>query len=154
MVEQAGKHQPAARRQRAGQSGGEVDQRPGEDVGDEQIVGRARLEPEMVEPRRDDQLELAARAADPDMVERGIFGRHLDRHRIDVGGRRPGRGPEVHGGEGEQAGAGADIGEIVEARAGRLEPVERDQAAGGGLVLAGAEGAAGVDLEGDRARRN
>ena len=32
-------------------------------------------------------------------------------------------------------------------RAGRLQPVERDQAAGGGLVLAGAEGAAGVDLE-------
>ena len=54
-------------------------------------------------------------------------------------------------GEGEQAGAGADIGDVGEARAGRLQPVEREQAAGGGLVLAGAEGAAGVDLEGDGA---
>ena len=35
--------------------------------------------------------------------------------------------------------------------AGRLQPVERDQAAGRGLVLAGAEGAAGVDLERDGA---
>ena len=87
------------------------------------------------------------RPAERDMVDRRILRRDLDRDRIDVGGDRPRGGPQPQRGEGEQAGAGADVGEIGDARARRPQPVERDQAAGGGLVLAGAEGAAGVDLE-------
>ena len=55
----------------------------------EQVVGRAGLQPPMLEPGCDDQLELARAAAEPDMVDRRILRRHLDRHRVDVGGRRP-----------------------------------------------------------------
>ena len=62
--------------------------------------------------------------------------------------------PQRQRGEGEQAGAGADVGDIGEARAVALQPVERFEAAGGGRMLAGAEGEAGVDLEIDRARRS
>ena len=57
------------------------------------------------------------------------------------------RGHSCQRGEGEDAGAGADVGDIGEARALALHPVERVEAAGGGRVLAGAEGEAGVDLE-------
>ncbi len=42
--------------------------------------------------------------------------------------------------EGEEAGAGADVGDIGEALARLLQPVERGEAAGGGVVLAGTEG--------------
>ena len=68
----------------------------------------------MVHAGGDGQLELAARAAEPDAVDRRILRRDLDRDRIDVRGDRPGRGPQPQRGEGEQAGAGADIGEIGE----------------------------------------
>ena len=63
-------------------------------------------------------------------------------------------GPQRQRGEGEQAGAGADVGDIGEALAVALEPVERGEAAGGGRVLAGAEGEAGVDLEIDPCPRS
>ena len=66
---------------------------------------------------------------------------------------RLGLGPQRQRGEGEQAGAGADVGDVGEVRAVAFQPVERREAAGGGRVLAGAEGEAGVDLEADRARR-
>ena len=59
-------------------------------------------------------------------------------------------GPQRERGEGEQARTGPDVRDIGEALAVPLEPVERGEAAGGGRVLAGAEGEAGVDLEIDR----
>ena len=60
-------------------------------------------------PARDDQLELAAGAAEPDAVDRRILRRDLDRDRIDVGRGRSRRRPQPQRGEGEQAGAGAEI---------------------------------------------
>ena len=80
-----------------------------------------------------------------------IVGGDVDRDRVDVGGDALGLWPQRQRGEGEQAGAGADVGDVGEALAGDLEPVERGEAAGGGVMLAGAEGEPGVDLEGDRA---
>ena len=154
MVEQAGEDQPAAGRERARHRRRELDQRPGEDVGDDEVVGRPRLQPPVRRAGRHRQLETAATPAQPDPVDRGILGRHLDRDRVDVGGDGARRRPQPHRREGEQAGAGADIGEIGEIRALALQRVEGEQAAGRGLVLAGAEGAPGVDLEGDRARRH
>ena len=82
-----------------------------------EVVGRARLQPRDGRARRDRELELAARAAERDPVDRGILRRHLDRDRIDVGGDRARRRPQPHRREGEQAGAGADIGDVGEARA-------------------------------------
>ena len=118
VVEQAGEDQPAARRQRARQRRRQIDQRAGKDVGDEEVVGRAVLETGMVHAGGHGQLELAARPADHDAVDRRILRRDRDRDRVQVGGDRPRGGPEPHRGEGEQAGAGADVGEIGHARAG------------------------------------
>ena len=70
---------------------------------------------------------------------------HVARHDICV--KRPG------GGDGEDAGAGADIEDTA-----RMLPlgeaVERDEAAARGGVMGGAEGKACVDLEGEPARRH
>ena len=74
--------------------------------------------------------------------------------RVDVGRDALRLRPQRQRGEGEQAGAGADVGDIGEARALAFEPVERVEAAAGGRVLAGAEGEARVDFERDRARRD
>ena len=85
-------------------------------------------------------------------IDRGIVAGDVDRDRVDVGGDAPRLGPQRQRGEGEQAGAGADVGDVGEALAVALEAVERREAARGGRMLAGAEGEAGVDLEIDPRR--
>ena len=52
-------------------------------------------------------------------VDRRIVARDVDRDRVDVGGDAFRLGPQRQRGEGEQAGAGADVGDVGEARARR-----------------------------------
>src|SRR4029453_12342665 len=62
-------------------------------------------------------------------------------------------GPQGQRGEGQQAGAGADVGDVGELPPVPLEAVESLETARSGRVLAGAERQAGVDLECDAAAR-
>ena len=99
------------------------------------------------------EQQLAGAMAELHAIDRRIVARDVDRDRVDVGRDALRLGPQRQRGKSEQAGARADVGDIGEARAVALEPVERREAAAGGRMLAGAEGEAGVDLEIDRAGR-
>ena len=57
---------------RLGEGRGEFDQRPGEDVGDEQVVGRARGEQRVIHAVGDGEQQLAGAVAERDPVDRGI----------------------------------------------------------------------------------
>ena len=61
--------------------------------------------------------------------------------------------PQMQRGEGEQAGAGADVGDVARAHAHAPHAVEHGEAAGGGFMLAGAKGAARLDQQIDMAGR-
>ena len=74
------------------------------------------------------------------------------RYRVDIGRDALRLGPQRQRSEGEKAGAGADVGDVREARAFALEQIKRRKAAAGGGMLAGAEREASVDLEIDPAR--
>ena len=81
---------------------------------------------------------------------RSILGRDGDGDRIHVA-RDHRSAKSLGGGDGEDAGAGADIEDV--GRALPLEQaIERDEAAARGGVMGGAEGKAGVDLEREAAR--
>ena len=102
----------------------------------------------MLDARRGGQRQRALPAAQPDAVALGILGSDRDCARIDIRRRGIGARPEMECREGEQAGAGAEIEDVLEALALLLQPVEREQAARSGRVRAGAEGEAGIDAEG------
>ncbi len=104
--------------------------------------GRARDQHFMIHAVGDREQQLARAMADGDVVDPRIVGGDVDADRIDVGGDALGLRPQRQRGEGEQAGAGADVGDIGEGLARCLQPVERGEAAGGGVMLAGAEGEA------------
>ena len=53
VIEKAGEDQPSARSEGGGDRRRELDQRTGEDVGDDEVVGGFRLETFMIEARRD-----------------------------------------------------------------------------------------------------
>jgi hypothetical protein len=59
-VEQSGKDQPSSRAKRGRNRGREVDQRPGKDIRDDQVIGCARPQSKVRQSRRDCQLDLAA----------------------------------------------------------------------------------------------
>jgi len=146
-VEQAGQDDAAAGGERGGKARRELDQRSGQYVGDDQVERRARGEHWRVRAVRDREQDFAGAVAELDPVDRRIVARDVDRLGVDVGGDAARLRPQRQRGEGEQAGAGADVGDIGEALTIALELVERFEAARGGRMLAGAEGEAGVDLE-------
>ena len=144
----------AAGRGRCADIGRQRDQRPGEDVRDDQIIGRAVADRGMIGPRRDCEREPPPAAAQRHAVDRGIVARDEDARGIDVRRDRPGARPEVHRRKSEQAGSGADVGDIARARALPRKPVEHRQAARRGIVAAGSESLARVDQKGHAARRH
>ena len=72
--------------------------------------------------------------------------------RVDIARDDIGRGKQLERADGEQAGAGPDIGNVSRPDAAPVEPAEHGEAPGGGLVLPGAECAARRDYEVDRLR--
>jgi len=115
-VEQAGEDDRAAGGEGIGKVGGEVDQRPGEDVGDDQVERRAGCEQRRVHPVRDGQQQFARTMAEGHAVDRGVVAGDVDRDRIDVGRDALGLRPQRQRGESEQAGAGSYVCNICENR--------------------------------------
>ena len=64
----------------------------------------------------DREQQLARAVAELHVVDRGIVARHVDGDGIDVGGDAARLRPQRQRGKGEQAGAGADVGNVCEAR--------------------------------------
>ncbi len=111
---------------------GQADQRPRQDIGEDQIVGRAMGDAGVLEARRRHAVEQGRYA-----VELRIQLRHAHRFRINVGGERfafCGKG----GGNGQHARAAAEIQNAL-----RPPPfqnrIKGKEAAGRGAVVAGAK---------------
>ncbi len=130
-----------------GEGGGELHQRPGKDIGDQQVERGAGLDHRVVHAVGDRQQQFSFAMAQRNGVDRGIVAGHVDADRVDVGRDALRPGPQRQCGEGEQPGAGADVGDVGESLARLLETVERGEAARRGGMLSGAEGKAGVDFE-------
>ena len=71
-VEKAGEDHRSAVGQRRRKAGGEVDQRPGKDIGDQQVEGFQTRQQRVAEPARFEQENAARPLGDGDMVERGV----------------------------------------------------------------------------------
>ena len=126
-------------RSSAGEGWGKLEQRTKQQVGEEQ-VGLGVAQRRMGKPLCLHHEDTRANA-----VPRGIFGGDGDGDRIHVA-RNHRSAKSLGGGDGEDAGAGADIEHL--GRAPALEQaIERDEAAARGGVMGGAEGKAGVDLK-------
>ena len=85
-------------------------------------------------------------------IDRGIFARDVDRYSVDVGGDAFRFRPQRKRCEREQAGAGADVGDVPEPRPLELEFIERCQAPAGRCMLPRAERERGIDFEIDTSR--
>ena len=85
-------------------------------------------------------------------IDARILARHRDRDGIDVRGG-DGTAPQLRRRDGEQAGAAAEIEDILEATP--FRKIAKDaKTEGGGLVMAGAEGKSRLDADGDDAGRH
>ena len=132
--------------ERAGEGRSEVEQGAEQNIGEQQI-GLGAPQRRMRNPLRLDHGDARLNAVGTSIL--GCDGNgnwiHVARDHICI--ERPG------GGDGEDAGAGADIEDTA-----RMLPlgeaVERDEAAARGGVMGGAEGKACVDLEREPARRH
>lgn len=116
-----------------GEVGREADQRSGEDIGDQQIIGSAQLQQRIVHPVRHDHHRLASAAAHRDGVEPRVFLDHAHAHRVDIGEGAQRARPQRQRGKAQQPGAGADIGDIAGDHAARLHVAQHLEAPGGGL---------------------
>ena len=122
-------------------------QRPQQDIGEDEIVGRALAQFCSGDAVRSYHLDKTAGA-----IERGIGAGRAHRAAIDVGcqhGLPQGAGC----GDGEHARAGAEI-EDAPSRQRLAKPIERQQAAARGAVMAGAEGQRRFDLDADAVERD
>ena len=132
--------------ERAGEGRSEVEQGAEQNVGEQQI-GLGAPQRRMRNPLRLDHGDARLNAVGTSILGSDGDGDwiHVARDHICI--ERPG------GGDGEDAGAGADIEDTA-----RMLPlgeaVERDEAAARGGVMGGAEGKACVDLEREPARRH
>ena len=137
--QQSGQQQAAAGHRGAGEVGHEFDQRPGKDIGDDQVVRRARRDQRVVESSGDGHRDFARATAQSHVVQPRILDDHVGADAIDVarGGQRA--RPQRQRGEGEQAGAGADIGAVAHHHPAGLHRGEHGEATRGRRVLAGAE---------------
>ena len=122
-------------------------QRREQDIGEHERERRALAEPPGREAARVHDLDEGAGAVEP-----RILARDLHRAGVDVA-RQHRRAQRARRRDGEHAGAGADVehAQVCLAPAALLlhEPVEREQAAAGGAVVAGAEGERRLDLDAD-----
>ncbi len=98
-----------------------------------------------------DEVDRAAPARRADAVGADIGAGDGDRDRVDVGRGDGCSGPAPRRRQREDAGSGAEVGDVREAVPPR-QPVERDQAAVGGEMLAGAERQPRLDGEAEVAR--
>ena len=143
-LEKAGEHADPAWTERAGEGWSEVEQGPKQNVGEQQIGLRA-PQRRMRKPIRLDHDDARLNAVGTSILGSDGNGNwiHVARHDICI--ERPG------GGDGEDAGAGADIEDA--ARMFPLgEAVERDEAAARGGVMGSTEGNTRVDLKGESPR--
>ena len=93
-VEQTGKDERSALRQLRRKARRQFDQRPGENIGDQQIVWREAGDERMIDPRCRDEQDAPRVRADDHVVHPGVFFRHLDRDRVDVRREAMGARPE------------------------------------------------------------
>ena len=139
---------------------GQALQRPEQDVGEDESKRRAPADFSGADAFRLHHLDHRSGAIEPGIGARGAHGGGVDVGREHA----PAQG--ARGGDGENAAAGAEIenprAPLPGARLGYAhgpayrfaEPVEREQAAAGGAVMAGAERERRLDLDADGASRN
>src|SRR5271166_140199 len=125
-----------------GERRGEQPQRFCQNIGENDVVGRGITQKPVLHPARDGR---PAKLANPVQTRIGVG--DLDRHWIDIA--EPHLPFEDFARRDRQhAGAAADVENFL--RPAALEkPVEMEEAASGRAVMAGAEGEAGLDLDGD-----
>ena len=140
--QQAGQHDARARRGEPHERRGEALQRPQQDIGEDEIVGRALAEFRSGDAVRFYDFDEAAGA-----IERGIGagGAHGGAIVIRCEHRLP---QGAGGGDGEHTRAGAEI-ENAPSRMRLAQRIERQQAAARGAVMAGAERQRCFDLDAD-----
>ena len=138
-IEYARENSGAAGLGYAADAGGELGQRTGQNIGDHQIIGRARGDLVVIEPGGLDGVDLLADAIFDRIVDGGGHG-----DGVDVGGENDRLEP-LGQGNGEDASAGADIDHAHRGALGQ-QGLNGLKAPGGGLVVAGAEGLGGVDF--------
>ena len=120
--------------------GGERGEGAGEDVGDDEVVGGVIADGAVGEAGGGDGVDEVADAVVAGVVAGGVGG-----DGVDVAGDD--RAMQAFGdGDGEDAGAGADVEGVAEAAVFQ-DAVDEFEAAGGGLVVAGAEGEGGLDAD-------
>ncbi len=127
-IQQPRKQDRAPRRGCRDEIFGQLDQRPGEDVGDEEVERRARRQRRMRHAVGDRQREFAPPLAKRHPVQHGIVASDVDADGIDVGGDRQRLGPQRHCAERQQPGTRADIGDPLKALAAARHAVERREA--------------------------
>ena len=137
MRQYSGQNHPPAGRDAPSDVLRHSDQRRGEDVGDDQVIGSALGYPLAAAPVPRHELDLAAQA-----VDTGDATREFDRARIDIHSQNPAVPGPAHG-HGEDARAGSQIQRTPDAAALR-EIVDGDQTAARAFVRSRAEGGAAV----------
>ena len=145
--QQAGQNDTRAGRGEPRERRGEALQRPQQDIGEDEIVGRALAQFWSGDAVRLYHLDETAGA-----IERDIGAGRAHGAAVDVGcehGPPQGAG----GGDGEHARAGAEV-EDAPSRQRFAKPIERQQAAARGAVMAGAEGQRRFDLDADAVVRD
>src|SRR3546814_7037295 len=103
------------------------DQRVCQDIGDDEVIGRAAAQAAVGHPIGDDQFDPAVTRAQRYVIDCGILDRDFDRDRVDVGRDRA-PAERARRGKAEDTGAGAKIKDIAVARARASEPVEHSEA--------------------------
>ena len=147
-IEQSGQNQRTAFACDCCKGWREFDQGTGEDIGDNQVIRCALLQHHMVSALRHTQCDSSGQLAQWNGIDRGIMLGHLDTDRIDVGCSQAGVRPQMARRKGKQAGAGADIGNMVVAKPGAAHLVQHSQTAAGGFVPACTKGLAGLNMKG------
>jgi len=141
---QAGEHHAASGLTHSAKLPRHPDQRPRQDIRQDQPIGCMRPYRRRTRPR-------GTARRDPCAVQPGIVARHPHGLRIDIARHDPCMARQG-GGDCQHPGSAPDIENAP--RSLRLENgVERDQAAERRPMMAGAERRAGIDLDGDAGRR-
>ena len=130
----------------------QLNQRPGKDVGDDQVERCPRGEHRRVHAVRDREQQLAGTVPELHAIDRRIVARDLDRDRVDVGGDAFCLRPQAIAAKASRPVPVPMSTIFAKVKTVALEQIKRFEAARRRRMLAGAEGEAGVDLEIDRVR--
>ncbi len=114
------------------------DKRPGEDVGEDEIIRRPRADRGVIGARSVEEFQGPART-----VVAGVFAGDPDRFRVEIRCDRGGRA-NLQGGDRQNAGAGSDVEHAANAP-GSGETGEGFKASLGGAVVSGSEGRPSLD---------